>query len=88
MWRDTQPPMLHHQHHRRPDDYTLAEKGTIARLITQPGTRLPCPRCESQLVAVDWPVECGREVVLEFRCPGCYRHVLLVNVPAPTARAS
>ena len=34
MWRDTQPPMLQHHHHHRPDDYTLAEKGTIARLIT------------------------------------------------------
>jgi len=73
---------------RRPDDYTLAEKATIARMIATPTTRLPCPRCESQLVAVDWPAGSGHEVVLEFGCPGCRRRVLLVNVPPAGAQAS
>ena len=89
MWRDSKPPMLtEHVRRRRPDDYTLAEKAVIARLIVTPGVRLPCPRCEGQLTPVDWPRGEGVEVVLEFRCMGCTRRVLLVNVPAAAARAS
>ncbi len=67
-------------HRDTPATYSADEAARIREMFAQLDSRLICPRCSEQLT-VSTPVTRRGSTIQEVSCPGCYRCIVVRDLP-------